>query len=52
MAVIRDLLLPYQIEAVRAGRVEYGDVERVTIKRASSCRCCGETIAKCAAERR
>jgi hypothetical protein len=41
-----EILLKYQVEQVRAGRVEYGTVEQVTAKRKSFCRCCGSEIAK------
>lgn len=40
------ILMPYEVADIRKGRVEYGDVERVTAKRASFCRCCGGTIRK------
>lgn len=41
-----EILLPHQVEQVRAGRVEYGTVEHVTAKRASFCRCCGGQVTK------
>lgn len=44
--MIRELLSPYQIEQVRAKRVDYGDVFRDVAKRKAYCRCCDGWIKK------
>jgi hypothetical protein len=41
-----DILLPYQCQQIRDGKVEYGTVEQVVAKRKSFCRCCGTDITK------